>query len=81
MGTLKSIFTWKFLLGGFIWFLIKKINEYINGKSKDEAAIKAIIWLTLINGFFTRFSPHKSQIRVAFFDCFWIWYFELQKGQ
>ena len=81
MGTLKSIFTWKFLFGGFIWFLIKKINEYINGESKDAAAMKAIICLALINGFFTRSSPHKPHMRVPFCDRFWVWYFGLQKGQ
>ena len=68
-------------MGGFIWFLIKKIKVYINGRSNDDAATKAIIWFNLINGFFIRSSPHKPQIKVPLDDCFWNWYLGLQYGQ
>ena len=69
------------MLGGLIWFLIKKIKVYINGRSNDDAAIKAIIWFNLINGFLIRSSPHKPQIKVPFEVCFWNWYLGLQYGQ
>ena len=65
-------------MGGLIWFLIKKIKVYINGSSNDAAAIKAIIWVYLINGFFTRSSPHKPHIRVPLEDSLWNWYLGLQ---
>ena len=78
---IKALLAWYFLLGGFIWFLIKKIKVYIKGRSNDEAATKAIIWFNLINGFFTRSSPHKPQIKVPFEDSFWNWYLGLQNGQ
>ena len=49
---------------------LRKINVYTEGKSNDAAAIKAIIWLILIKGFFKRSSPHSPQIKVPFWDLF-----------
>ena len=50
--------------------VLSKIKVYNNGNSNDEAATKAIIWFNLINGFFTRSSPHKPQIKLPFEDFF-----------